>query len=580
MGRLPHDVREVGTLLAAADAPCSADQLAQALDAPVEQVCDALDTLVRLGLAQPFGTDEHTIPDVSPRASFRRLCTKEQWAEHHRRLARLVDDPHRRALHLARAVPLVPADEAAAALRSSARKLSDDGEHHSAALRYRRARRIEPQPTPPFTRPLDDLVAETRSLDLAGHTAEASRLRDETLPELLAAGRAADALRLVTSGLPEAEAYHGDDDLVRRLTAIPPKTLDDDDRRRLLTILCRQQLLDGLVDEADASCAELERLATTDEQRFTAMVMRRWLDSRHRTTPAERVAFLDRSRDLRLDTPSLAERHLLLTIDTYEQGNLDRARRELDALDALRADCTPLRRWQHDLLAATMAADAGRIAESSQLRRRAHRTGLAHGVAEADAARRAAEFLLARLLSPDALDLDARARVAAMTADLLDGADPPRLPIERACRALALAESGDPATAHELATALAAELLHRPMVGASPSLALVAELLEPGQVRDEVSRVFHRRCDDLLLVGAGAASIGPAARYLSALVDSRDEALDRLHHAIGVADRAGTLLWRALTRRDLLRLEPDATAVSDDLRSLVDGTELEPLVRR
>jgi hypothetical protein len=104
----------------------------------------------------------------------------------------------------------------------------------------------------------------------------------------------------------------------------------------------------------------------------------------------------------------------------------------------------------------------------------------------------------------------------------------------------------------------------------------VAELLSPGPQRDAVAEVLRRRTDDLLLVGGGTASLGPAARHLAALADTPGQAAGELRHAIDVADRAGVLLWRAVTRRDLLRLDPGRSTLRDELRTLVAGTELAP----
>ena len=563
--------RALGEILSAAEAPLELDLLAKAGDHDVDDVVDALDALVRAGLITELGIDEFAVPDAAVRAAFRRATLTRRWVEHHERLADLCDDPHRRALHLVAAVPRVAAHVAERALLDSARTFTANGDHHEAARRFERARELGGA-----TWPVDDLVAATRSFDLAGLPSLADELRDECVPLLVDARDAAGALRVVTSGLPEAEPIDGSPRLLQRLRSIPADELDARSRWMLAAHLARQCGIAGELDAAADHCEHAHRLAANDDQRFISTVLARWLDG-GRSTPQARLALLDRTARLELGVPALAERLVLVAVDGYEAGDLPLVADAVERLRAMGTSCPPVRQWHRALFDAVLAAEAGRLADASSLRLQAHQLGSSFGLVEADVAYVGAEFVFTRLFA--AAPARARSATAAPRAPV-DATTLTSSALAAAATALRLADHGDLDAAGALAEAVARDVLDRPVSGGLAAIALVSGLLVPGALADRAANTFETRRDSLLLVGAGAASLGPVAQFLVPLASDATErrALRRL--AVEVADRSGALLWRAITRRDLLRaddtIDPDErAAVRDELDALIAGTELE-----
>ncbi|MEZ5223031.1 MAG: BTAD domain-containing putative transcriptional regulator [Ilumatobacteraceae bacterium] len=566
--------RHLGEILSAAESSLELDTLAKASDHDVDDVIDALDKLVRDGLVNELGIDEFVVADAAVRMAFRRATLARRWAEHHERLADLCDDPHRRAPHLLAAVPRVAAHVAERALLHSARTFSANGDHHEAAKRFGRARALGATAWP-----VDDLVAATRSFDLAGLPSLADELRDEYVPVLLDARDAAGALRVVTSGLPEAEPIGGSSRLLERLCSIPADELDQRGRWMLSAHLARQHGIAGGLDAAADRCEDAHRLAADDDQRFVSIVLERWLDG-GRSAPEARLALLDRTADLELGVPATAERLVLLAVDGYEAGDLALAADAVERLRAMGTSCPPVRQWHLALFDAVLAADAGRLAEAAAMRLRAHQLGSSFGLVEADVAFRGAEFVITRLFAaaPGRTRPAAGERRTSVDASMLISS-----PLAAAATALRLADRGDLDAAGALAEAVTRDVLDRPVSGGLAAIALVSGLLPRGALADRAASTFEPRRDSLLLVGAGAASLGPVAQFLVPLAADATErrALRRL--AVDVADRCGALLWRAITRRDLLAaddpIDPDRRAVvRRELDALVAGTELEPLI--
>ena len=80
-----------------------------------------------------------------------------------------------------------------------------------------------------------------------------------------------------------------------------------------------------------------------------------------------------------------------------------------------------------------------------------------------------------------------------------------------------------------------------------------------------------------LVIGAGVANVGPAARALAHLATDNDERTARLRQAIDEADHSGQLIWSVRYRRDLAELTGD-NEVLDDARARAGGTEVALLI--
>jgi hypothetical protein len=89
---------------------------------------------------------------------------------------------------------------------------------------------------------------------------------------------------------------------------------------------------------------------------------------------------------------------------------------------------------------------------------------------------------------------------------------------------------------------------------------------------------FEAAGESMLVLGAGAASFGPVARYRAQLAQDPMEREKFLHASLSLAERSGALLWRAIARRDLVGA--GHTEFGDELTALVAGSELMHLDQR
>jgi hypothetical protein len=229
-----------------------------------------------------------------------------------------------------------------------------------------------------------------------------------------------------------------------------------------------------------------------------------------------------------------------------------------------------LRRWHTLLLRAMLATDRGSMTEARTLRVRAYEYGMACGLVEHANAFAATEFE----------DLWLRGRAASMRDVIGAGLlDPERSLLTRAGSAAVMAAAGDLDTALGYAEAVARGVLAQPIVHGAAALALVSEVLMHSADRSLVMAVRERlaaKGESMIVLGAGAASFGPASRYVAHLTPAVDERRSLLENAQRFADRSGALLWRAIARRDRAVWFDDDGA-RRELAELVHGTELADL---
>lgn len=555
---LPRDTREVGAAIAAARSALSLQTLARLVGLEDEDVIRAADQLITTGLAEEVDFNSFALVSVDAAAAMKRSVLGTRLRGMHQLLASLPDtDLHARAHHLSQAIPVASLSEAAAALRASGAEHCRLGNYAEAVRDYTHSHELDARPLT-----ADHGAWFSRALDLTGSVDRANRMREEIVSRLLRDEAADDALAVAISGLPESERLHGEPEVVAMLNAIADHELSSWSEWTLRRTRARQLALAGCREDASDDALEVERLADTDEQRFVGVTLSRWLVSD--APPEQRLELMRRAETLRLTPAADAERLVLLAVDSYEQGELMSASTHLEHLDAL-PQLPAIRRWHRALFAATFASDQGRLVEAARLRAEAYQLGMAIGAAEADSAYAGAEFTL-RLLMGGAGEAP-RSATGAMSNHLL----------VKAAAALLAAHVGEMPEALAISEAIARDVLARSVSGGLAALALTGTVLATSRDRalvNEVAGLLETRRRSMLLVGAGAVSLGPVARYLPPFVRGTRARVGLLEEATQFADRAGALFWSALCRRDQLGLAP-GRRVAGELAHLVGDTELE-----
>lgn len=564
VGLLPDPVRRMGVVASVIGPEFDLLSVSHVADMTEDAALVQLDELIRRGLLVERSAVDFTLPHALIQSAFLASELKARLARFHVRAAAWFSDSvHRHARHLAAAVPVVGTDRAVVALVRSATSYLAAGLHREAATSYSQAVRVGGQSLAPA-----DQAAYARALDLLGSTEAAKVARQLAVEAALAMGDHAQALRSAVSGLPEAEPIDGDATIVGNLERLDATELDHSDQFLLAINLARQLAIVGRVDEAAVNASVAADLAVTRDQRAGAAVTRRFVISAT-STPAERLAVMAGARaeleHARADR--IAEVLTLSAIDHYESGALDAASDDIAHLGELGADAPSLRRWHATLLGAMLATDRGDYGAAHSLRRDAVELAMVSGLREGLNAHLAAVFI----------DLWLRGSIAEFLPEVSGGVlDPGRSVLARAGAALVLEAAGATDDARSHAIGVARAVLDAPVSQGTAALALVSEVLarasDPG-LAEAARLVLAARGDSMMVIGAGAASLGPVARYISALEPGRDRRRELLDSARRVADRSGALLWRVVARRDLYSLAPDPR-LADELHELTWGTEL------
>jgi tetratricopeptide (TPR) repeat protein len=507
----------------------------------VTEALDAVDELVRHDLLVERTPIEFVTAHALVDAAFVQAATRSQIARMHERAAILLEaDLHRRARHLLEAMPLTDPTVVAPALLTSARAYAHDELHLESSRRYRSAADVLGRPLD-----LDDVIAFSRSLDLAGLHTEAESVRHDGFERALADREFATAFRCSVSGLPEAEPIDGAHTIVDRLRRIPAHELDGGLEWLREQHLARQLAIIGELDEARAAADRAVGFARSSEERVASAMVRRFAVSAT-SPPHVRSLALEGVSTLipRMSVTTAAEYWLLRAIDLYEAGAREaalNAHANLVALD----DLPVLRRWHAEMLSAMIADDDGDGEQARALRRQAWETAVGAGLREAQNAYLIGEFT--------GLFLDGQAGILIDAVDS-GSLDPEQNTLMRAgvCAVLAGVGRWDDAIPH--AETVARSVLRSPVSQGVAALAFVAESLgRSGDVRlcAEVRAMLTLRGPSAVIVGAGAACLGPIDRYASLLAL---EPAAREHHARAAhafAERSGVERWIRATRADL-----------------------------
>lgn len=506
-----------------------------ALDA--DAVLDAVDELVRGELLVERSPTTFATAHALVDAAFLQAASRSQQTRMHLRAASIVgDDVHRRARHLVEALPMADADDVADALLASADAYVQQDLHLEASRRYRSAREVLARPLTP-----DQTVAYSRALDLSGLHADAERVRDEVHDLAMRAGDAELALRAATSGMPEAEPIDGAPTLVSRLQRIEPGLLRPPSRWVRDHHLARQLAILGELDEA-ADAADRATLAAVERDEIVASALVHRFAVSATSPPEVRISILDEVAMLVAGMPSRIEGEywLVRAIDLYEAGDhggaVD-AHARLCAIDGLPIQ----RRWHAGMFEAMMASDAGDADRARSLRRATYDMASRAGLREAENAYLIGEFV--------DLFLDGAAGL------LLEGVengslDPEVNTLMRAGVCAVLDQAGEVGRALPHAELVAKSVLDSPISQGVAALACVARVLgesEDAGLRERAREMLLRRGRSAVVIGAGAACVGPVDHYAAFLAADATMRTAHIAEAQSFAAASGVERWIRVT---------------------------------
>jgi len=554
--------RQVGIAAAVVGPVFRFEDVRQILTLTDNELLAALDELIERHLIDDVSMVEFEVVHAVVEAALLDAASLQNLAELHRLAAGLPDkDAHQRAQHLAAALPTIPLTEAVESLLESARLRLSDGAARESVRQFATAAQLGQSRLDPV-----DLGSWARALDLCGIHDDARLRRQEGFDRAADDEHWSDAFRIAISGLPEAEQLDGDQALADNLLRIDAAQLNRTDAARHATITARQLSIVGDDDQARIFAARAVELASAPAEIVGAHLAMRL--SMSGVATAHDCLAVSRTAANCVDSvsPVMAGDCLLnLCLDEYGVGDRAASLATLQRLKRIRG-LSAVRVWHSTLMEAMLQADAGRVQDAQSLRSEAHRFASDAGLGEADNALLAATFI----------DLWLSESSAALAGEVNGGVlDPSHRGITMAGAAAALWDAGDRDRAGELARSAA----NFAFAGARPQrLCMLALICQPLIHTDDrallatASSAFDAAGNSMLVLGAGAASLGPVARYRAQLAQHSAERDRLLHVSLSLAEHSGAMLWRAIARRDLVAA--GYAKFGDELTALVAGSEL------
>jgi predicted ATPase len=527
-----------------------------------EDTLVGVDELVRRGLFVEHSVIDFALAHILVGAAFLGAGSQSQAARWHLRASDYFSsDIHRRARHQLGAVPLVSAEDAAASLVKSARVQLDAGLYWEAANRFQTAAALHAGGIE-----LADAALHSRALDLAGLTSKAQLVRSSALDAAMAEHNVDAAFAIATSGLPEAEPIDGSKEIVGYLQRLDTSQLSRDLAWRHARTTSRQLAITGDLALAAEHADQARRLAKTADERIGSAIASRLVVSAA-VDPWVRLDILDRAeRDLPEASIDMKAEYLMLqAIDRYEACDRPGAMATRAKLGGVE-QTAPIRRWHSMLFDAMVATDSGDISLAKSRRSEAFEYSMNSGLHEGYLAMLGAEFV----------DLWIHRKAATLEGlfddDFLAGQ---QSVLTHAAAAVVFDECGRSEQAIEHATILARRILASPVSQGTAALAIACNVLSKAKDRPLIEAVRDTlmcRGESVIVVGAGAACLGPAMRYVAQLSSGSDR-LRLLSLAKSVAERSGGLLWRSIALRDLLEHKRNP-ALARELCSITEETEL------
>ncbi len=545
VGRLGSGARDLGVVASVLGLQFELRALAHVAQATEDDVLTALDVLIQQRLVIERSAVDFALAHVLVQAAFLRTAPKWRVAELNRRAAAwFADDPHRRARHLAASAPLAGSELAGEALVHSALVHAEIGRVREAVVDFAHAHRVGARCTPA------DLAAYARALDLVGSSVTAAEIRRRAVDDALQQGDHALALCCAVSGLPESEPIDGDRSIIDNLMRLDPAEMSAPDRWLYSLHAARQLAIVGRAREAVEHADRAVATATTALERLRSGLVRRFVTSAT-SPPIERLTAMEQlRRESRAvtDVALRAELLVLTAVDSYENMDVAGAIDAIDELDSLGIDVPNIRLWHAGMLRAMFATDAGDLSATDTWRRRALEVSQRTGIREGHNAFLGAAFIdawrdgrLAQLLT--AMGQTSRAPSDEPAA---------RSALQLAVTAVVHEASGEPDAAQRVAQELARMVLEAPAAQGTSALAMVSSILACGEpaLAERVRDLLARRGSSMIVLGAGAASLGPAPRYVAMLTPDASERRAALADAAQVVAACAATAWLPVLDRD------------------------------
>ncbi|MCP5070711.1 MAG: hypothetical protein GY946_29460, partial [bacterium] len=385
------------------------------------------------------------------------------------------------------------------------------------------------------------LVSYASVLHRVGTRVRALEVRSAAFRAALNDDDHAVALSAALAGLPEAEDTAGDSVRAAQLRQVDHQALSEADRTLLFTNLARQTALLGHPVEAVEAARSALDTATSDGERSAAATAL-WLSAGPLVHPRERLQrFLDALGDQRAPQAWTPRLHQLEALSNFELGRLREAARsnELSATAAAR-QLDVLRHWHSELLRSSMFHARGLREAASVSAQAANALATDWAIAEGVAALGVHLFV------------DAWVRGDLATMELVidsAGEGMGHSLLVRSGGVVAAARRGQDVS--QRAVEMVEDQLAAPGTHMLAVLALMCDAASGSLPRDLASDIldtFDRHRQTLIVIGAGAACLGPVEWYRHKLTGDMAD----LEEALVCCDRAGALLWSALVLRELV----------------------------
>ncbi len=451
----------------------------------------------------------------------------------HRCAADLACAPMERAWHLDAARPTVSDHVAAETFLVAADFQLAQSSYQEAVAAYRRADELAPTMLT-----TESMTAYATALDRAG--GDGAPIRRRAFEAALGHDDQSAALAAATSGLPEAERLDGDAERVGMLEAVRPDRLGERDRMAGTLALSRQLLLVGREQEAREHAQLAARNAATIDDAAAAWLAERHVDMWSPFTPSSRLDFDP------IDVGDLGLRARVrqsLATSALIEGNVAAASRNIHLLVADTDELgDPLRSWHAGLLQTLLLDESAEFAAAGEQGERVAALAIAHGIAGA------APALAAQRVGRSRFVGDPRRYFAGLERA---GSDVMASAMSQAVWARELGAAGFDDRARRVASDLLARpspsRFALPIVG---SLAPVAHLLSPSE-REQIWNLLDLHRGEIVIMGAGVTSLGPAQLLLAHATRDPDQASELRRAAVALCDRQGLVLWQAVARLEL-----------------------------
>lgn len=500
--------------------------------------------------------DEFRFLHVLAAEALRKTLSSREQQELHAAAFSLFSDPHRRAWHGGRSVPITAVVDAAEALLASARLSYVEGDFPATSRNVDHAERLSRSSVS-----LDDQVLRLEALERSG--IRATEQRALTTRRALDLGDHHAAVAAATSGLPDAETTAGDPDRIAVLQMIDQDRLSTSDRVHLNVHLSRQLLFVGRIDEAqrlaDQAYAEAE---SPDELARTWMAAQLPGGLGKTETNPTQMPWFDKiqSHELRAVIQQAG------IINAIGAGKSKLAYGDIVEQVALTTERgLPQLAWFAKVFQATALIDQGdherAMAVAAETYRLGERAGLriARGTYETQhfswKLHEGSHGELYDPASPPGEEQSAgnlvfeAASAASLHAYAVSAGDPALL----ASADATVADVGRRAETSAFAVAVIGMLVDAIAGGGSPDL-----------IRWASSRLAPMHGSYLLLASA-AANLGPVAGMSARLAVDLSDKVDLFRVAIAVADDDELSLWQVLGRLRLRRSIPSGDSEADRL---------------